>query len=137
MKNLYQPSKILSKQEFDKISEALKKSWSLETATFADASKKWDKDNPPRGQCMVTAVLIYDLFGGKLVYDRTNHHFWNELPDKSIQDFTRSQFKTETALSMTKYKTKEEVLTDEHAIKNKTKERYNLLKSRFQKAYQK
>jgi hypothetical protein len=134
VKNLYQPSKVLSKREFDKISKALEKAWSFETATFADPLKKWSKENPPRGQCMVTAVLIYDLFGGKLVYDRLNHHFWNELPDKSLQDFTRSQFKTETALTMTKYKTKEEVLSDRHAVKNKTLQRYNLLKQKFEEA---
>jgi hypothetical protein len=135
VKNLYQPSKLLSKSEFAKITKALEKSWGEETATFADVKKKWSKDNPPRGQCLVTAVIINDLFGGKLVYDRIHHHLWNELPDGTWQDFTRKQFKTKTALVITKYKTKNEVLSDEHAIKNKTANRYKLLKQKFEEIY--
>ena len=135
MKNLYSLSKLLSKDEFAKISKALQKSWSKDSATFADTSKQWDKTNPPRGQCLVTAVLINDLFGGKLAYDRKNHHFWNELPDKIQQDFTRSQFKNAVKLTLTKYKIKDEVLNDEHAKKHKTAEKYKLFKQKFEKAY--
>lgn len=135
MKNLYQPSKILSKEEFEKIEKALEKSWCGKTATFADMQNKWSEDNKARGQCLVTAVIINDLLGGKLVYDRANHHFWNELPDRTWQDFTRSQFKNGKVFSVTKYKTKDEILYDEHAIKNKTAQRYKLLKQKFQAAY--
>ena len=113
----------------------MEKSWREETATFANPKKKWLKSNSPRGQCLVTSVLINDLFGGKIVYDRTNHHFWNELPDKTWQDFSRSQFKTETPLKITKYKTKREVLSDEHAIKHNTAGRYLLLKQKFEEVY--
>ena len=135
MKNLYQPSKLLNKKEFEKILRSLEKSWTQETATFADTNNKWSKDNPPRGQCLVTSIIINDLFGGKIVYDRETHHFWNELPDGTWQDFTRSQFKNETSLTITKYKIKDEVLSDDHAIKNKTVDRYKLLKQKFEETY--
>ncbi len=137
MKNLYSPSKLLSKQEFSKIIRALEKSWSAQTATFADTTQKWSSSNPPRGQCLVTAVLINDMFGGKLIYARENHHFWNELPDKTRQDLTRNQYKTPQEFVITKYKTKDEVLNDEYALKNKTKDRYNLLRQRFRENYAK
>lgn len=133
MRNLYQPSKILSKDDFLKISKALAKSWCQETATFADVTKKWSKDNPSYGQCLVSAAIINDLFGGKLVFDRVNHHYWNELPDGTWQDFTRVQFKNKTNFVVTKLKTKDEALYDEHGIKNKTADRYLLLKQKFQK----
>lgn len=135
MRNLYQTSRLLSKDEFKKIEKALEKTWSSETATFADTTKKWDKNNPPRGQCMTTAAVINDLLGGKLVYDKTNHHYWNQLPDGTWQDFTGKQFKTKVKLVVTKLKTIREVLTDEYALKNNVKEKFTLLKKRFQENY--
>ena len=135
MKNLYQPSKILSKEEFEKIGKALLPSWCKETATFGNVRKRWSINNPARGQCMTTACVINDRFGGKLVYDRTNHHYWNQLPDGTWQDFTRIQFKSDVEFVVTKYKTKEEVLSDEYALKYNAKGRYELLKQKFLKNY--
>jgi hypothetical protein len=136
MKNLYQDSKILSKEEFEKIGKALEKSWCKETATFGNITKTWSNLNPAYGQCLMSAVVINDLFGGKLVYDRTNHHYWNQLPDGTEQDFTRIQFKKGIDFVITKYRTKEEVLSDDYAIKHNANKRYKLLKQKFLKAYE-
>lgn len=132
MKNLYQESKILSREEFNKIEEALRKCWCEETSTFANADKEqWLEKNPARGQCMITASVINDLYGGVLIYDKVNHHYWNQLPDGTWQDFTREQFKDKVNFVVTKLKTKEDALFDEYGIKNNANGRYLLLKQKL------
>ena len=42
------------------IYEALIRSWSIET------SSKWTIENPAKGQCGVTALVVQDICGGKL-----------------------------------------------------------------------
>lgn len=42
------------------IYEALIKSWSIET------SSKWTSENPAKGQCGVTALVVQDIYGGKI-----------------------------------------------------------------------
>ena len=135
MKDLYQPSKLLSKKEFEKIEKALAHAWCKETATFGNEDKQWSSQNPAYGQCMVSSIIINDLFGGKLVYDKVNHHYWNELPDDTWQDFTRRQYKNKVDFIVNRYKTKDDVLSDEYAIKHNAKGRYELLKQKFLNAY--
>jgi hypothetical protein len=135
MDNLYTPTKILSKDEFKKIANAFKKSWCKETATFGNVEKRWSAKNPPHGQCMVTACVVNDFFSGRLVYDRINHHYWNEFPDGTWQDFTREQFKYEVNFVVAKYKTKEDVLTDEYALRHNARRKYELLKQKFEQNY--
>ncbi|WP_156936874.1 hypothetical protein [Bradyrhizobium sp. WSM2254] len=43
------------------IQRALRKAWSLSTAS------QWTAHNPAAGQCNVTSLLIYELFGGDLL----------------------------------------------------------------------
>ena len=73
--------------EFEKIVTTLKGCWSIHT------SSKWEKDNPANGQCPVTALVIQDNFGGRLLKTRVDGqwHFYNEI-DGVIYDFTDSQF---------------------------------------------
>jgi hypothetical protein len=74
--------------KIDKINEALLKSWSLES------SSKWRIDNPAKGQCGVTALVIHDLLGGEIRKTQLpdGWHFYNVIDDKRV-DFTASQFK--------------------------------------------
>jgi hypothetical protein len=58
------------------------------------------------------------------------------LPDGTEQDFTRIQFKKGIDFVITKYRTKEEVLSDDYAIKHNANKRYKLLKQKFLKAYE-
>jgi hypothetical protein len=43
------------------------------------------EDGNSRGQCYVTALLIYDVFGGKIMHGwityqgKRQHHFWNTI----------------------------------------------------------
>lgn len=91
MKNFYQKSKLIDQETIAKIEKALELSWSIET-TDPESKEKWSEENKAIGQCAVTAILIFDLFGGRMIYDKKNFHIWNEFPDGTQQDFTRSQF---------------------------------------------
>lgn len=136
MKNLHQPSKLLDKKEIEKLEKSFEKAWCKET-TYTDVQNKWSKENKALGQCAITALIIYDLYGGKIALDKESHHLWNILPDGSEQDFSRSQFKEATAFHITKYQTKEEILFSEHGQRTQTPKRYELLKQRFQEEFKK
>ena len=78
--------------DFDekKIQMALACSWSLETAA------QWRPENPALGQCNVTALIVQELFGGKLLKTRLpeGEHFYNFI-DGQPYDFTDRQFLSE------------------------------------------
>lgn len=71
----------------ERIQSALRQAWSLETAS------QWTMDNPAAGQCNVTALLIYELFGGDLLKTPlpAGDHFYNRVEGRRY-DFTASQF---------------------------------------------
>jgi len=73
--------------EETKVLEALRKSWSLQTA------RQWRADNPALGQCNVTALVVHNLFGGEILKTRVagGAHFYNRLEGRRF-DFTSSQF---------------------------------------------
>ncbi|MGP1906874.1 YunG family protein [Metabacillus sp. JX24] len=66
---------------------ALLNSWSL------NSSSKWTPENPAKGQCGVTALVVHDLLGGEIMktYAVEGWHFYNELDSVRV-DFTASQF---------------------------------------------
>ncbi|MCW1238484.1 YunG family protein [Bacillus pretiosus] len=70
-----------------RIYEALIKSWSIET------SSKWTIENPAKGQCGVTALIIQELCGGEIRKTKIGEvwHFYN-IVDEERYDFTWSQF---------------------------------------------
>lgn len=128
MKNLHQKSDLISPEMISRIEAALEIAWARET-TDPDSRDNWTEKNKSLGQCAVTSVLIYDLFGGRMIYDKANFHIWNELPDGSEHDFTRSQFENERVFSVYKYKTKGDILYDERGKQTKIEERYRKLKN--------
>lgn len=130
MKNFHQKSDLISQETITKIKKALKSAWSLET-TDPDRREQWSEENKALGQCAVTAILIFDLFGRRMIYDKANFHIWNEFPDGTEHDFTRSQFKDERIFSIYKYKTKDDILYDERGLKNNIAEKYQKLKQRL------
>lgn len=69
------------------LEQYLLKCWSIET------SSKWTTDNPYRGQCGVTALVINDLFGGDIFKTDVEGqwHFYNLIDGKRF-DFTSKQF---------------------------------------------
>ncbi|MGD6844620.1 YunG family protein [Bacillus infantis] len=75
-------------KESMKVQEALLKSWSVHS------SSKWTTDNPAKGQCGVTALVVNDLLGGLIRKTplKEGWHFYNEISGARY-DFTVSQFK--------------------------------------------
>ncbi|PFF60719.1 hypothetical protein COA05_06200 [Bacillus thuringiensis] len=70
-----------------RIYEALMRSWSIET------SSKWTSENPAKGQCGVTALVVQDICGGKIKKTKIGGvwHFYNFIDGQRF-DFTEAQF---------------------------------------------
>ncbi|WP_394888249.1 hypothetical protein ACG873_23965 [Mesorhizobium sp. AaZ16] len=71
----------------DELFEKLKTAWSKES------SGSWSAENPAKGQCSVTSLVVQDLFGGSILKTKTRGgtHFYN-LIDGVRWDLTVSQF---------------------------------------------
>jgi hypothetical protein len=65
----------------------------LTEAWSAESSSLWSPHNPAAGQCGVTAALVHDRFGGRILKTRigSRFHYYNEIAGRRI-DFTESQF---------------------------------------------
>ena len=48
------------------LEEALKKAWD-QTTCYPPMAEDWSPDNPAYGQCYVTALIVNDFFGGKIL----------------------------------------------------------------------
>ncbi|PGX91155.1 hypothetical protein COE15_25495 [Bacillus cereus] len=102
--------------QIEQIMNALSKSWSLES------SSKWSKDNPAKGQCGVTTLVVNDILGGELKKTKLpdGWHFYNIINEKRY-DLTASQF-GEDILYMDIPSNREE------AYKDTNEKQYNYLK---------
>lgn len=71
------------------LSKVLFKAWSIKT------SSKWIKQNPAKGQCGVTALVVNDLLEGQIFKTKVDGswHYYNCIHGKR-HDFTHSQFET-------------------------------------------
>lgn len=122
------------KSDIEKIKEAFKSCWSKETC-YPKLQSMWTKDKPELGQCAVTALIIQDVFGGEIVKDDTNHHYWNVLPNGMHIDLTKEQFKKGTLFPKPYKVYRETILSQENEIKYRTKYRYELLKETLKKYF--
>jgi hypothetical protein len=75
---------------------AIRAAWGRETSDDPD---EWSAENPARGQCAVTALLVRELLGGEILVAnvlregrRVERHAWNRLPSGLTLDLTREQF---------------------------------------------
>jgi hypothetical protein len=81
------------------VEQAIRASWSPESCDPVDLAD-WSPENPARGQCGVTALVLQDLLGGELLIGEVRHadgsrqgvHYWNRLEDGDELDLTREQF---------------------------------------------
>jgi hypothetical protein len=115
---------------FPHVVEAIAASWDADTAY----KYKWDRDNPSMNQCAVTALVLQDYFGGKLVRCQTvggSTHCWNRFEFRFIGfevDLTYEQFDI----------IDDEPIREECTVVNRenvlsfpdTKKRYEILKNR-------
>jgi N-acetylglutamate synthase-like GNAT family acetyltransferase len=109
---------------------AIRASWGRDTSDDAD---EWSEDNPARGQCVGTALLVRELLGGEILLanvlrdgQRVERHAWNRLPSGLAVDLTRSQFRNGEEF--------EEPVAGEPLMANH--ERYDLLARRVQRYLQ-
>lgn len=126
----------------DRLEEILQKSWIKETSSD---SERWKKDNPSWGQCAVTALIVNDYFGGKLVWAPVNvngkkiSHYFNKIDDKKIGltkeiDLIKNQFPEGTIIPEGIDKTKGFPSTKDYVLSYpKTVKRYELLKEKIDK----
>ena len=70
--------------------EALTHSWQANTAYPSD-QKYWSREVPSYGQCAITAMLVYDMFGGELYRTKDHGHYYNRI-DGHWVDLTAHQF---------------------------------------------
>ncbi|MFJ8260457.1 hypothetical protein ACIQ4I_00645 [Rummeliibacillus sp. NPDC094406] len=78
----------LYSQIIECLKSALASSWS------SASSSKWYSDNPSKGQCGVTALVVNDFLGGEIFKTRLSEgwHFYNMIEHKRY-DITMSQFR--------------------------------------------
>ena len=93
-------------EQFIALEEQLRAVWSGETAST------WTTENPARGQCSVTALVVHDLLGGSILKTRVgpHWHFYNSVENRRI-DLTASQFE-EDILYDDLSATRDEALSD-------------------------
>lgn len=98
----------------DDLLKALNMAWCRETA-FSGDRKNWTIDKKSTGQCTVTAMIVFDYFGGKIVRGYSEKyklfHYWNEIDGKKV-DLTYDQFSDKKDISFTNvmYKSKKDLM---------------------------
>ncbi len=108
----------------------LLKVWSKETA-YPSCQAEWVENDPTYGQCAITAMLVYDMFGGSIHRIRVNGggtHYFNKINGHYI-DLTVNQFDLYNL--PVEYEPNEE-MDRKYCGKNAdTQKRYQLLLSRI------
>jgi hypothetical protein len=71
--------------------ERLASAWSIETSSL------WTAENPARGQCGVTSLVVHDVFNGSILKTLLPEgpHFYNFVEGRRL-DFTSGQFNEPT-----------------------------------------
>lgn len=96
----------------------------------------WTKDNIFWGQGASVSLLAQSLFQGGILgvvlkdtkFAALNLHFWNDFPDKTEKDFTRSQFGKEFPKDL-----KVEIVAVSWLLEGKIRlRRFKLLQERFE-----
>jgi hypothetical protein len=96
--------------------------WSIETA-HPSYQSSWNEQNKSCGQCCVTALLIQEIYGGKIFecFVKNKRHFFNEI-DGHIYDYTIDQFQSPVEYKKVRERTRKSLLNS-----TDTKYRYNIL----------
>lgn len=100
---------------------ALREAWAADTS----AQSTWSADCPSQGQCAVTALVVQDYLGGRIVRGEVEgvSHYWNRVAGEDI-DLTRDQF-VRFVLVNTSVRAREYILSFPD-----TARRYNTLRRR-------
>jgi hypothetical protein len=108
----------------DELEGQLCRAWSAETSAHQVG---WTDDNPARGQCAVTALIVQDVAGGELMRCMVNgqSHYYNLLPTGDV-DYTARQFDRPVDYSRSEPRSRDYVLAHPDTVR-----RYELLSSRL------
>lgn len=122
------------KPSIEQLVKAIQNSWSAETSY--DASD-WSAQNPARGHCVVSSLIIQKYLGGDLRryrvsgsdFDET--HYCNILTDGTLLDVTASQYKSPVSFTATPINLKGFAsIRDKRLADRETRLRYELLLER-------
>lgn len=121
------------KPTLNQLSQALHESWAQDTCY---EGSDWTPDNPARGQCVVSSLIVQDYFGGDLVrYAVTGEgldekHYGN-LIEGTVIDTTVQQYRQPVVFKPLPIALKGFASTREKRLADKdTKDRYDLLRAR-------
>jgi hypothetical protein len=124
----------VAKPSLNQLTAALRRAWSAETSFDASA---WTPDNPARGQCVASSLVVQSYFGGDLLRYRAigpgiaEMHYCNVLDDGTILDTTGQQYKEPITLEVLPVDLKGFTTIREKRLADKiTRDKYKLLLSR-------
>lgn len=111
------------------LEDMIRSSWDADTCDPVDLP--WAADNPAKGQCGVTALVLHDLLGGDLALatvdrqgERRGYHWWLRTAGGIEIDLTRAQFIEGETLGSPEY------LERPPGRPNRCADQYLLLRSR-------
>ena len=106
----------------NELTKILELSWNKNTCTQS-MQDSWNENNKSLGQCAVTALIVNDFLGGKIMrcMCETGSHYYN-LINGNVVDLTVSQFGVKPNYGAGEKRTREYLLSNED-----TKKRYLLL----------
>ncbi len=111
----------------------LERAWCMETRSKR-CTGLWTPDRPSMGQCVPTALIVQDLFGGVILRtdaSTASEHYFNRLPDGREVDLTRDQFPDETVFLRPWEFPRWSMLDSQAAIEAGIREQYELLQRRL------
>jgi hypothetical protein len=124
---------MVNLEELKKLRKKISKCWCRETIWH---KSDWSPECPSYGQCYVTALLVQNILGGKVIAGEVDYdtHYWNKLPDGTEIDFTSDQFNDGDGIHPHSRREEEA----EQTITNSDRRcgRYLLLKKRFNERFQ-
>ena len=96
--------------KLNELNSAIKKSWKKETC-YPPLKDKWSEDNPSVGQSAVTALIVNDFFGGKIMRCKIieDTHYFNIIDNKVI-DLTKEETLKYESIELS---SKEDILSNE------------------------
>ncbi len=128
----------MAKPTIQQVVRALQSSWSKDTCFAGD---EFSAENPARGQCVVSSLVIQDYFGGdlrryKTFYDgHEEMHYCNILADGTVIDVTASQYQTPVTLEILPIDLKGHASSrDKRLADDETRKHYELLKANVNQA---
>lgn len=118
----------------DDITEALEASWGSDTAFDPE---DWSADNPARGQCVISSLVIQDYLGGDLARysvegnDIQETHYINRLSNGTKIDATAKQYKEPVTMTLKPIPDNDQIAIRKKRLSDlSTARRYEILRNR-------